>query len=375
MKLLMLNALTEQSGSGVRFWSIAQELARQGQSLCFLERSISKHGRMRNEGIRYCSSLDTGIQWLDILRATWLNLVYGLRFRPHWVFVLKPMPNACLPALLSKWLFKQNIALDIDDLDFDYYLDGPKRQLVRFFFQFFPPYFDLITTHNRYLQNFIIDDLGISAEKVYFLPQAIETKKFLQARLDQRYQKKWGIEPDDEVIAYSASLGITSDFYHVLPMLIDFVGQSENVKILVIGDGSRKPYYVNRVKAYGLRKRIIFTGYLDHEDMPMVLKLAKVGINYMAPTRANQCRASIKVREYLAAGLNVVCNPVGDAEMFKDYVTLCTRIEEFPDAMRKALKENNPERVKEAQTFVERNFSWPHLIEDFLSHLENSLNS
>jgi glycosyltransferase involved in cell wall biosynthesis len=92
----------------------------------------------------------------------------------------------------------------------------------------------------------------------------------------------------------------------------------------------------------------------------------------MAPTRANQSRASIKVREYLAAGLNVVCNPVGDAETFKDYVTLCTRIEDFPGAIGKALEENNPENAKEARKFVERNFSWPHLVEDFLSHLRNS---
>ncbi|UCF02607.1 MAG: glycosyltransferase [Deltaproteobacteria bacterium] len=371
MKILMLNALTEQSGSGVRFWSIAKELARQGHSLFFLERSITKNGRLSNAGIRYRSSPDTGIQWLDILRATWLNLCQGLRLRPQWVFVLKPMPNTCLPALLSKWIFKHKIVLDIDDLDFDYYLDGPRRQLVLFFFRFFPSHFDLITTHNRYLQNFIIDELGISPEKIYFLPQGVETEKFLQAHSDQRYQEKWGIKPDDEVIVYSASLGITSDFQHVLPMLKDFVGKRENVKVLVIGDGSRKPYFVNRVEAYGLQERIIFTGYLDHAHMPMVLKLAKVGINYMAPTRANKSRASIKVREYLAAGLNVVCNPVGDAETFKDYVTLCTGIEEFPTAIEKALGEKNPENAREAQKFVERNFSWPHLVEDFLSQLEH----
>jgi len=372
MKILMLNALTEQSGSGVRFWSIAKELARQGHSLCFLERSISKNGRMRNAGIRYGSSLDTGIQWLDILRATWLNLSHGLKFRPQWVFVLKPMPNTCLPALLSKWIFKDKIVLDIDDLDFDYYLRGPRRKLVRFCFQFFPPHFDLITTHNRYLQNFIIDELGISPEKIYFLPQGVETNKFFQAHLDQRYQEKWGIKPEDEVIVYCASLGITSDFQHVLPMLRHFVGKREKVKILVIGDGSRKPYFVNRVEAYGLQERIIFTGYLDHAEMPTVLKLAKVGINYMAPTRANQARASIKVREYLAAGLNVVCNPVGDAETFKDYVTLCSGIEEFPAAIGKALGEKDPESAREAQRFVERNFSWPHLVEDLLDHLINS---
>jgi hypothetical protein len=78
------------------------------------------------------------------------------------------------------------------------------------------------------------------------------------------------------------------------------------------------------------------------------------------------------VREYLAAGLNVVCNPVGDAATFKDYVTLCNRIEEFPGAIGKALGEKNPESALEAQRFVERNFSWPHLVEDLLDHLINS---
>ena len=152
-------------------------------------------------------------------------------------------------------------------------------------------------------------------------------------------------------------------------MLKDFVGKSEKVKILVIGDGSRKPYYVNKVETYGLQERIIFTGYLDHADMPTVLKLAKVGINYMAPTRANQSRASIKVREYLAAGLNVVCNPVGDSEVFGDHVTLCSTLKEYPEAIRAALEVKAQDRIGSAQAFLEANYSWPDLIEHFLAHV------
>ncbi|MGD8995249.1 MAG: glycosyltransferase, partial [Syntrophobacterales bacterium] len=161
-------------------------------------------------------------------------------------------------------------------------------------------------------------------------------------------------------------------FEHVLPMLVDFLKGRDDIKILVIGDGVRRQYFVKEVEASGLHERMVFAGYIPHADMPGVLKLAKVGINYMAPTRANQCRASIKVREYLAAGLSVVCNPVGDTEIFKDYVTFCSSIEEFPEAMSKALEERTPDSVKAAQRFVELHYSWPHLIEDFLSYLRNS---
>ncbi|MGD8253307.1 MAG: glycosyltransferase [Syntrophobacterales bacterium] len=372
MKILMLNALTDRSGSGVRFWSISKELALRGYSLFFLERTIGKNGRRDREQLQYRSTVDTGMLWVDILRTTLLNFYQGFVFRPHWVFALKPMPNTCLPALFLKYLFKGKIILDIDDLDYEYYPKGMRRHLVRFFLKVFPRHFDVITTHNNHLRNFIIDELGISSERVYFLPQGIETEQFLSADPDQRYQTRWNLNSGDNVVVYSASLGITSDFEHVLPMLVDFLKGRDDIKILVIGDGVRRQYFVKEVEASGLHERMVFAGYIPHADMPGVLKLAKVGINYMAPTRANQCRASIKVREYLAAGLSVVCNPVGDTEIFKDYVTFCSSIEEFPEAMSKALEERTPDSVKAAQRFVELHYSWPHLIEDFLSYLRNS---
>jgi glycosyltransferase involved in cell wall biosynthesis len=241
---------------------------------------------------------------------------------------------------------------------------------VHLFFRLFPRHFDVITTHNHYLRDFIIDELQISPEKIYFLPQGIETRKFLKAQPDHGYREKLGIKVNDKVIVYGASLGITSDFQHVLPMLVDFLRSSDDAKILVIGDGVRRQAVVNEVKAQGLQERIIFAGYIPHSDMPGVLKLAKVGINYMTPTKANQCRASIKVREYLAVGLSVVCNTVGEAELFKEYVTLCSTIEEFPAAMRQALIRQDLDGSRRGQDFVKKTFSWPLLVEDFVEYLE-----
>ena len=369
VKILMLNALTEQSGSGVRFWSIARELSQEGHSLCFLERSIAKHGRLEKGRIRYLSTVETGFLWLDILRATWLNLLHGLAFRPEYVFALKPMPNTCVPSLLIKKICRSKVIVDIDDLDFEYYPKGFRRQLVRFFFKLFPRHFDVVTTHNRYLKDIIIDAFDISPEKIYFLPQGVESQKFLQAQQDNGYREKLGIKANDKVIVYCASLGITSDFQHVLPMLVDFLRSTDDAKILVIGDGVQRQDFVNKVKAQGLQKRLIFAGYIPHSDMPGVLKLAKVGINYMTPTKANQCRASIKVREYLAAGLNVVCNPVGETEIFTDYVTFCNTLEEFPEAISKTLAVKDPDRVRAAQEFVRAEYSWPPIVKDLLAYL------
>jgi glycosyltransferase involved in cell wall biosynthesis len=153
---------------------------------------------------------------------------------------------------------------------------------------------------------------------------------------------------------------------------VDFLRSSDDVKIMIIGDGPRKQYFVKKTEAYGLQEHIIFTEYIPHADMPGLLKLARVGVNYMAPSMANQYRASIKVREYLAAGLSVVCNPVGEAEIFKDFVTFCSNLEEYPEAIRKVLDVRAQNKVRKAQEFVEIHYSWPPIVRDFLSYLVDS---
>jgi len=372
MKILMLNSITNQTGGGIQLWSMAQHMARLGCNVLLLERVVPRTKRSANNRIHYGAIYDTGFLGLDILRATVMYLFRGLLFKPEYVFALKPMPNTCIPAILFKKLFKSTIILDIDDLDFAFYSDRFKQALVRSWFLRFPQHFDLITTPSVFLKDYILKDLHIPRERVYFLAQGIESERFLRARPNEFYRKKYDIEDNDRVVVYSASLGITSDFEYILPMLIKFLEEYDDTKILLTGDGSRREHFRREVKARGLQRRMIFTGYVPHGDMPGILKLARVGINYMAPTWANQCRASIKIREYLAAGLSVVCNTVGDAELFKDYVTLCSTIEEFPAAMRQALIRQNPDSSRRGQEFVKRTFSWPPLVEGFVEYLERA---
>ena len=370
MKILMLNSITNQSGGGIQIWSMAQHMARLGCEVLFLERLAPGTKRSESSRIHYGAICDTGLLGLDILRATAMNLFRGLLFKPEYVFALKPMPNTCIPAMLLKRIFKSTIILDIDDLDFAFYSDRFKQALVRSWFFRFPQHFDLIITPSGYLKDYILKDLHIPRERVYLLAQGIESERFLRASPNEFYRKKYGIEVNDKVVVYSASLGITSDFEHILPMLLQFLEEYDDAKILLTGDGSRREHIRREVEARGLQKRMIFTGYIPHGDMPGILKLARVGINYMAPTLANQCRASIKIREYLAAGLNVVCNAVGDSELFKDYVTLCSTVEDFPAAMRQGLIRQNWDSSRRGQEFVKSTFSWPSLVEGFVEYLE-----
>jgi len=86
----------------------------------------------------------------------------------------------------------------------------------------------------------------------------------------------------------------------------------------------------------------------------------------MRPAEVNQCRAILKIREYLACGLDVVCNNVGDVELFRGYI----HVEPDIDAMFRTVASllcNPARRNREAIDFIRREFNWSSIVADFES--------
>jgi glycosyltransferase involved in cell wall biosynthesis len=88
----------------------------------------------------------------------------------------------------------------------------------------------------------------------------------------------------------------------------------------------------------------------------------------MRKSPVNDCRAILKIREYLACGLQVVCNDGGDAALFAD----CAYVEpDLPHVERRlALLLSKRIAVNAAgRRFVEEHFSWHSIIGAFLLYL------
>ena len=68
-----------------------------------------------------------------------------------------------------------------------------------------------------------------------------------------------------------------------------------------------------------------------------------------------------KIDEYLAMGKPVVATRTMTMEMFREHTYLCTGLEEYQDALDKALTENNPEKTKERILFA-NSHSWENNV-------------
>lgn len=359
MKLLLVSPFTSTSGSAIRFWHIARHLARRGHRVVYAERRPQGEPPPPFQSVEYHSTPKLPNLYLDIVLSLTANLLLLARhFDCTIYYALKPAPNNGIPALVAK-LMRKRVFLDIDDLDYGYFPPGLRRRLSKLFFDALPRHFELVTCHTQKLREYITGRLGIPDERVFVLRQGI-SDVFLSYDLSGRSAEV------AKSIVYAATLGITSDFGDMLPMLADVCTSHPDLIINVIGDGVRRGEFERKADEMGIRGNIRFHGRVPHQRLPEVMADNWIGINYMRPSLTNDCRAILKIREYLALGLQVVCNDVGDAGEFHDYAYVEPDLESMSGRLVTLLKGRmNANRA--GRRFVKNEYRWEELISGFMA--------
>ncbi len=367
MKFLLISPFTNASGSAIRFWNIAAALQKKSYKVVYAER-LAKNVRPLHhaEGVVYYGCPSVGVLFLDIIFSTFFYFAAFLRNIDCAVFyALKPGPNNCIVALIAK-IFGKKIILDVDDLDYAYLRKGAARNILNFFFDFMPHLFDLVTYHTPKLREYLIFKARVPERKLYYLAQGV-TPEFIDFG-------SYGINTlpfAPATLIYVATLGITSDFDDLIPAIKSLFGCDPGITMNVVGDGCRRNEFEREAGEAGLGERIRFIGTVDHASLPAFIASHRIGVNYMRPSLVNQCRAVLKIREYLACGIEVVCNDVGDVELFRDYIHISSSIEEMFETISSLL--SKPVRINNSgRNFIIKNFQWTDIIDGFCNKVANT---
>ncbi|MFH1371530.1 MAG: glycosyltransferase family 4 protein [Planctomycetota bacterium] len=102
-----------------------------------------------------------------------------------------------------------------------------------------------------------------------------------------------GIEKDDGVLLVPEAAEIILKRY-------------PNEKFLFIGEGRGLAGLKDMVKERQLSDSFVFRGWVDHKEIPYYLSGSKIGLVTNIKTAATEIAASLRVLEYMAAGLPVV---------------------------------------------------------------------
>jgi len=159
----------------------------------------------------------------------------------------------------------------------------------------------MIATSSRRLQQDLISSCGLSAHRVSYLPDGVDTELFDPDKHSGRAVRgRYGL--DGPVIVYAGLLskhqGIRFLIEKVAPKVLQEVSDA---RFLIVGFPEQE--YRQTASSLGLGQKFIFTGKVRYTELPKFLAAADVAVapKFMISGEANQ-----KIMTYMAMGLPIV---------------------------------------------------------------------
>jgi len=281
----------------------------------------------------------------------------ALTTRANAAVGFKPHPNVTLPLLVCRWRGLRTW-IDVDDLDHGY-RQGFLSKVIEHYERPFPRLFDLASYHNPKLESHLLNHFRCQPARLLHMPQGVNCDLFDAA---PEHQPKLALD-GKRVAVYTAHLDLACDLLPILAAWRSVVDQMPKACLLVVGGGPRQAEFQAAVARLGLAEHVIFSGPATHAEVRGYVALAELALLYYSARPVNECRCSLKLREYFAAGLKTVCNDVGELANFA-HLTYQTPTDPtaFSQMIVCVFREGGDGREQRAKTFAREHLHWPRLF-------------
>ncbi|MEK7829546.1 MAG: TIGR04063 family PEP-CTERM/XrtA system glycosyltransferase [Acidobacteriota bacterium] len=230
---------------------------------------------------------------------------------------------------------------------------------------------DVVTTISHALR----DDLvrrGISPEKIFEVPNGVDTESFKPTEPDEELVIKYGLA-GNLVIGFIGSFY----FYEGLDDLIDaatiLLAHRHDVKLLLVGEGEAEELLQQRLPE-SLRDHFIFTGNVPHDEVRRYYSVMDILVYPRKRSRLTELTTPLKPLEAMAMEKVVVASDVGGLRELLDngnagFLVEAENEKALADLLIR-LAENESERLamaKQAREFVVQERDWQHIAERYFA--------
>jgi glycosyltransferase involved in cell wall biosynthesis len=141
--------------------------------------------------------------------------------------------------------------------------------------------------------------------KIFLIPYGRDGNVFKRTRAEDL---KNSLNLNGRVVGFAGRLAEEKG----LEFLIEAVSDIENgFKLLIVGDGPLKKRLLDLCSDKGLGARVIFSGAVDHEKMPLYLSAMDIYVQPSVKTEVNEEKFGCAVIEAMACGCAVIVTDVG----------------------------------------------------------------
>jgi glycosyltransferase involved in cell wall biosynthesis len=159
---------------------------------------------------------------------------------------------------------------------------------------------------------------GADPARVEVHPNGVDTERFRPGPREPSLRRRWNVG-SGPLLGFVGGLRAWHGL-EALPGLLDrLLPRHPGLRLVVAGDGPLRGELEERLRRAGHTDRVVFTGWLDHEEIPRVIREFDLALAPYSHSDYLRYASPLKVFEYLACGVPVVAPRAGQfREVLRD---------------------------------------------------------
>lgn len=232
---------------------------------------------------------------------------------------------------------------------------------------------DAITCVTHFAKDHFVNQWGIPDDKISVIHNGVDIDRFRPSVATDRLRAAMGFDNNVLPIVF------VGGFYpwHGLTLLVDsfrsVLRQVPEARLVLVGDGEIRAEISEKVERYGMKRKVVFAGTVDHSEVPAYLHLADVCVAPYPEFKNKFWQSPLKIFEYMAAGKAIVASGIGhDLHGLIDRENCILVLPGDSDELAKAILEllNNPSERKRLGANARRQAVREHSWQQYVSRLE-----
>lgn len=405
MKFLILTQYfpPDTGGAATRLHSLAAELSRAGhevevvtalpnypQGRILQDYAACFYRRERREGVTVhrvwlYASVGGGPRRMLSYLSFALTSFFGL-FRaqkPDYLFVESPPLFLSVPALVACRSWNVPFVFNVADLWPDVITDGGflrdglvvrcMRTIERWSYQ----RASYVTAVTEGIRDALLRQKHVPPEKILFLPNGADTVRFKPQPSSLQLKTQLGLE-GKRIVLWAGTLGTAHGLEYVL-QAAKMLEERPEIHFLFVGTGSVKSKLVQLREAMRLRN-VTFCEPVSLEQLPPYFSIAEIGLASLINIPIYEGARPSKIFPILASGKPIIFAGAGEtARLIQQARAGIVTPPEDPVSLANATLHliENPALSRElgenGRRFVETNFQWSRLVDNWVSQLRAPL--
>jgi len=121
---------------------------------------------------------------------------------------------------------------------------------------------------SKYVRNILFQTLQINKSKVatlYNIPEYHTSERITTSQTNLR--QEYGLSEKDFIVGYVGRITFEKGIEYLIKAFVDIVKITDQIKLVIAGEGNKKTELQELVKKLKLNKYVIFVGFIAHEDI------------------------------------------------------------------------------------------------------------